>query len=216
MSPNPEAVPLRRCRKESFLRPAVLLMDRLRYPQKFALISLLFALPLGLALYSFLSEITDRIEFSRKEVHGDAYLRPLRRLMDRLSAYGADADAAAVEAEFKSLEAADRRPGPVLRSSERFQLLRERRQELKYGVERGRTAEVPALRARVLADLRGREVKAFPALVYSGRELSGASLKGVAAALHKARSSDEELLETVKALLKNPVFAPREAACTAA
>jgi len=65
--------------------PAIAVMNRLQYPQKFALISLLFALPLGLVMYFFLSEINDGIEFSRKEIDGTRYLQPLRHLLEHAS-----------------------------------------------------------------------------------------------------------------------------------
>src|SRR5206468_1917514 len=62
--------------------PAVAVMNRLTYPQKFALISALFLLPLGLVMYLLTSEIDDRIEFARKEMLGVRYLRPLRALYE--------------------------------------------------------------------------------------------------------------------------------------
>jgi len=65
--------------------PAIAVMNRLGYPQKFALISLLFALPLGLVMYFFLSEINDGIAFSRKEIDGARYLKPLRHLLEHAS-----------------------------------------------------------------------------------------------------------------------------------
>jgi len=62
--------------------PARALLDRLTFPRKFALISLLFILPLGVVMYLLLSEINDRIAFARKEVQGLQYLRPLRALQE--------------------------------------------------------------------------------------------------------------------------------------
>jgi signal transduction histidine kinase/HPt (histidine-containing phosphotransfer) domain-containing protein/ActR/RegA family two-component response regulator len=64
--------------------PAVALMNRLRYPQKFVLISLLFALPLGLMLVFWLGEIEDRLTFARKERAGVEYVAALRRLLEPL------------------------------------------------------------------------------------------------------------------------------------
>lgn len=60
--------------------PAIMLMNQLRYPQKFALISLLFILPLVLLVYLLFSEINSRIDFAQKEIYGNAYLRPLIQL----------------------------------------------------------------------------------------------------------------------------------------
>ena len=68
----------------SLVTPAVALMNRLRYPQKFALISLLFALPLGLMLLFWLGEIEDRLAFARKERAGVEYVVALRRLLEPL------------------------------------------------------------------------------------------------------------------------------------
>src|SRR6185295_3962256 len=65
-----------------FFRPVIALMHRLKYPQKFLLISLLFILPLGLVLSQFLSVINGKIDFTRKEIDGNTYLRPLRQLLE--------------------------------------------------------------------------------------------------------------------------------------
>ncbi|SDU12958.1 PAS domain S-box-containing protein [Verrucomicrobium sp. GAS474] len=56
-------------------------MNRLKYPQKFALISAFFLLPLGLLLYFFNVEIYQRIQFARMELLGTAYLRPLQEFI---------------------------------------------------------------------------------------------------------------------------------------
>ncbi len=55
-------------------------MNRLKYPQKFFLISLLFVLPLALVMNLLLSELDSRIEFTQKEIYGNAYLRPISQL----------------------------------------------------------------------------------------------------------------------------------------
>ena len=64
--------------------PAIALMNRLTYPKKFALIGLLFALPLAVALLLLLDNINDTIEFTEKELAGTVYLRPLRTLQEDL------------------------------------------------------------------------------------------------------------------------------------
>ena len=43
------------------LKPAVVLMNRLRYPQKFVLISLLFAIPMGLMMGVWLMDLHGRM-----------------------------------------------------------------------------------------------------------------------------------------------------------
>ena len=75
------ARPTESARSPSLLiAPAMAVMNRLSYPRKFALISMLFALPLGLVMYGLVSEINARVEFSLRELDGVRYLRPLRRL----------------------------------------------------------------------------------------------------------------------------------------
>ena len=53
------------------LSPATAVMNRLKYPQKFALISLLLTLPAGWTLWQYVSEIDDRIAFAEKELQGE-------------------------------------------------------------------------------------------------------------------------------------------------
>ena len=73
-----------RSRLQRLLAPAVALMNRLSYPRKFALISLLFVLPLALVMYILLSEIDDRIAFAGKETQGIRYLLPVRTLLQHV------------------------------------------------------------------------------------------------------------------------------------
>ena len=66
----------------TLFNPAMAVMNRLKYPQKFILISLLFALPLGLVLASLLAEINRGIGVGQRELTGTGYLRPFRRLFE--------------------------------------------------------------------------------------------------------------------------------------
>jgi len=66
--------------KDGLLAPAIGLINRLKYPQKFVLISLCFLLPLGLAMFLLLSEIQGQIRFTQLEQQGLYYLRPLEQL----------------------------------------------------------------------------------------------------------------------------------------
>src|SRR5262245_44803695 len=65
---------------KSLFSPAIALMNHLKYPSKFGLIGLLFAVPLGLVTFFFVSERNDRIAFGAKEGHGNEYLRPVQQL----------------------------------------------------------------------------------------------------------------------------------------
>jgi PAS domain S-box-containing protein len=57
-------------------------MNRLKFPQKFALISLLFAAPLALVLILLILQINSSIDFAQKEKAGTIYLRQLQRFYE--------------------------------------------------------------------------------------------------------------------------------------
>jgi len=103
------------------LRPAVRLMNRLRYPRKFLLISLLFAVPLGLTLALWLTELQERIAFAEKERAGIEYVGAVERVLEPLL-LGREADCAAAAQE---LDALDRRLGAELDTSELWASVRE-------------------------------------------------------------------------------------------
>jgi signal transduction histidine kinase/DNA-binding response OmpR family regulator len=62
---------------KAILAPAIALMNRLRYPQKFMLVGLLLVLPLAVVLYQFLVQINKDIDFNSKEIRGVIYNAPL-------------------------------------------------------------------------------------------------------------------------------------------
>jgi len=66
------------------LKPAVLLMNRLRYPQKFALISLLFAIPIGLMMGIWLQDLHGRMALAANERRGLEYIVALRHVLEPL------------------------------------------------------------------------------------------------------------------------------------
>ncbi|MBI3269489.1 MAG: PAS domain S-box protein [Planctomycetes bacterium] len=136
------------------LAPAVAVMNRLRYPQKFLLISLLFAVPLALSLYFVIEELNVRYDFGRKEIYGDDYNRTLRSLAEHLPQarvlafrYFHEGHAtlrpevirkqAEIEEDFRVLEAVDRPLGAMLDTAtlhgvlkENWRFLREQSLEL--------------------------------------------------------------------------------------
>jgi two-component system sensor histidine kinase/response regulator len=109
------------------LAPAVALMDRLKYPHKFALISLLFLAPLALIGFFLLTEIGAQVDSSTRELQGSRYLRPLHKLSDDLARVRemekADGDAGRdefaqarqrVDFDFQAVEKLDGELGAIL------------------------------------------------------------------------------------------------------
>ena len=151
------------------LRPARLLMDRLTYPQKFLLIFLLFALPLGLTLYLLVGEINNSVRFARKEIAGTHYLRPLRALQEDLArsrllaaTYSAGKAEvrpdliraqAAIQATMARLEATEARFGRDLGSTAKLAVLRENAKYLAIRVAALPTENTDTLHAKLQEDI---------------------------------------------------------------
>ncbi len=125
--------------------PAIALMNRLTYPQKFLLISLLFILPLVLVMYLLLTELSLQREFSQKELYGTTYLRPLRQVLEdisqsRLASYRLAVEEmtpqdlvqqqARVNQSLKEVARVDQQLSRVLHTTERLQSLRASWQQL--------------------------------------------------------------------------------------
>ncbi|MFN7971393.1 MAG: PAS domain S-box protein [Acidobacteriota bacterium] len=64
------------------LAPAVRLMNRLRYPYKFALISIVFLVPLVLTMHALVSEIEIGVDVAQGERAGVRYITLLRHLLE--------------------------------------------------------------------------------------------------------------------------------------
>jgi methyl-accepting chemotaxis protein len=91
-------------------------MNRLRYRPKFALISLMFSVPLVFMLYLWLDEIHQRIAFADKERAGIEYVSALHGLLQRISLAAGDRVTAAIA----EVDANDARLGAYLDMRERW------------------------------------------------------------------------------------------------
>jgi PAS domain S-box-containing protein len=127
--------------------PAISLLNRLKYPQKFALISLLLVLPLALVMVLLLSEINTRVDFARKEQYGNAYLRPLRKLLEdvpqeqRLMYRFLNGDAALkdeinrlqaeIDQDLAELDTVEQQYGTYLQTADQYHALKTQRTKLK-------------------------------------------------------------------------------------
>lgn len=69
---------------EGIFAPAVMIMSRLRYWQKFTLVIIFSTIPVGYALFSFITQIDKSIAFSEKEISGVHYLTPVNILLQDL------------------------------------------------------------------------------------------------------------------------------------
>jgi len=159
-----------RRRTNLLLRPAAALMNRLKYPQKFLLISLFFAAPLAVAMYFLLTEFEKSIEFTRKETQGTRYLRPLMKLFRhasearRLARTYAAGDRAArpelvrklgdIEEDFRAVDVVDKELGATLRSSSKLSLLKNNWTYLSQESSAPTPKDNDRLHADLLAEIR--------------------------------------------------------------
>src|SRR5215813_13589909 len=78
---------MKRSSMVAFFRPAIVLMNRLKYPQKFLLIGLLLLLPLILALSQFGVQVDKDINFAANEQSGVVYITPLADFLKSVEEY---------------------------------------------------------------------------------------------------------------------------------
>ncbi len=74
---------------EWFFKPAVLVMSRLKYPQKFALVGLLLLLPLIVVMSQFIVQINSDIDFASREQLGLLYNDPLVHFLQKVQQHAA-------------------------------------------------------------------------------------------------------------------------------
>ena len=140
-------------------------MDRLTYPRKFLLFSVLFGVPLLLVTYFLFGEINTSLETSRRQTVGLRYLeaaQPLfRRMQEHKEAQVATATTEEGEARrrrelkevtegFATLQAVQRELGPVLGTGERFDAVKRHFENLSYELGREGGAGTDDLREPVL------------------------------------------------------------------
>ena len=168
MAPTAERI-LRRKRR-SLLAPAIAVMNRLRYPQKFLLISLLFALPLAMVMYFLISEINDRIEFSHKEIQGDRYLQPLRVMLEHVAQSQIIAHdytrkgivhrpelirkQAQIDEDFKALAIVERELGATLKTGAKYGVLAENWRSLNVRLLKLEPGVTDDLHTQLILDIR--------------------------------------------------------------
>ncbi len=128
------------------LNPAIGLMNRLRFPQKFALISLLFLLPLAFVMLLLIREINSNINLVDRELAGTMYLRAVRNLYQdtlqnqievahfqngRISADEVRRIRSEIAQDMQVLERAEAQAQGILETGQAFQTLRADWQKLQ-------------------------------------------------------------------------------------
>ncbi|NJM48448.1 MAG: hypothetical protein HC860_21625, partial [Alkalinema sp. RU_4_3] len=137
-------------------------MDRLKYPQKFALISVLFAAPLGVMMVMLFAQLQQQVNLSRRELQGTEYLKTLRHLWVSLpqlqqTAIGSNQLItpewlrleSLVSRDLLSLDKIDRTLGPSLSTTQQNKIL----QDLWKNFQGNQQQWSPETREAVLAEI---------------------------------------------------------------
>jgi signal transduction histidine kinase/CheY-like chemotaxis protein len=135
---------------KGFFAPAVLVLNRLRYPQKFLLITALFALPLGVVMVFFLRVVQHDIEFSQHEKIGVEYIRPLDDVVQHVQQHRAltvaflsgapdfkakyEAKQLEIQKDIERVDAADRKFNSILDSRVNWNRVKQHWSELRAAV----------------------------------------------------------------------------------
>ncbi len=163
--PNPS-----RGRWHFLLAPALAVINRLRYPHKFLLISLLFALPLVLVMSLLITEMNERIAFTQKELDGTKYLRPLRKVYEHVAQSRALSrelaggrvgirpevirKQAEIDEDFSALQSIEQEVGPGLKTASKYDALRENWRFLREKLLQLDPVDCDVLHTQLLADIR--------------------------------------------------------------
>src|SRR5262249_1970291 len=128
----------------TFFSPSRALMARMKYLEKFLLISVLFVIPLGTVLYAYVTDANTQIDFTRAEQAGTRYLRPVyalsadvlqaRSLARQPQTPGLAAEQAAIRADFERLAAVDADLGNDLKTADAFAALKKDLPAVESGV----------------------------------------------------------------------------------
>jgi len=104
---------------KSLILPSAALMGRLKFPAKFALIALAFAIPLATVLYFFLREINIAIAFAENERQGVAYDRPVTdALFEMIEHHRAGKNEDAVDTAFAKVDSVEAEQKGALKTAD--------------------------------------------------------------------------------------------------
>jgi serine phosphatase RsbU (regulator of sigma subunit)/molybdopterin converting factor small subunit len=147
-----------------YFNPATDFMDRLKYPQKFALISVLFAAPLAVMMVLLFAQLQEQVGSSRRELQGTEYLKTLRQLWISLPQLNQTAIAtegqgsseflrlqSQVSKDLRNLDRVDRTLGPHLQTTQQYKEL----SSLWNNFQTNQQQWSPETRQAVLQDLSG-------------------------------------------------------------
>ncbi|HEV2884400.1 MAG TPA: methyl-accepting chemotaxis protein [Pyrinomonadaceae bacterium] len=144
------------------------MIKNLKIWQKFALIAIALSIPLAVLTYLLVAEKNIAINFAQKELVGDTYLRPLRKLLQDVPQHGrassgsggensslASISAARIDETFGELDELDKQFETELKSTQKSSALKAKWKGLKSVITTASLEERRQLHAGLIADVRG-------------------------------------------------------------
>src|SRR4030067_2156212 len=130
--------------------PVIRILNLLSYIKKFILIGIILILPLAITLYLFINELNSGVSFTQKELYGLEYNIALRGLMQHVQEHrGLSSAFLSGDSYFKAqmldeelkivdivreIESIERKNGTILRTTEKWTLLRKNIENLNIHV----------------------------------------------------------------------------------
>lgn len=125
----------------SIFSPAVSLMKKLKYPHKFALIGVIFLLPISVMLFLLITDMNDKIDFKEKEKLGIEYTLQLKNLVADIQQHRGMTNAylsgdqsfkeelamkkSQIELKIEQLDAVDKKLGAELKTDHKWNEIKE-------------------------------------------------------------------------------------------
>lgn len=132
---------------EGIFVPAEKLMSRLWYWQKFVVLTILFTIPVGFALFSYITQIDKSIAFTEKEIVGIRYVSPVLSLLRHVQQHRGeaslylrgeqsfqtflDAKEQEIREDIARIDAEDQKSGVAFQSTDRWNAVRKKWLALK-------------------------------------------------------------------------------------
>jgi methyl-accepting chemotaxis protein len=129
----------------NIFRPAIRLMNSLKFPRKMAAVAFIFSLPVSIFLYLLISEVNTGIEFAYRERLGLEYTQHINRLLQDMQQHRGMANAflsgaasfeknvavkeSEIEEDIKLIDEIDESLGELLHTTEQWKILKVRWQQ---------------------------------------------------------------------------------------
>jgi PAS domain S-box-containing protein len=154
---------------KNLFKPAITLMNRLKFPQKMAVVACIFSLPLAVFLYLLITEINTGIHLAKKEQQGVVFTQYIAKMLKDLQQHRGMSNAllrgdasfkeriklksADIKEDIRAIDMADDRFGESLRTTDQWKKLKQQWHQLQSGFMDMDARISFALHANIIKDI---------------------------------------------------------------